>query len=356
MQDPNIADVPGIPGTSMYQKVNQDIGAKFILNVTGEDGDMQALATQGNILRFIEGPNEPDTGQLTYTPPRGRQVAGYEAGVKLQPVIWNYVKNVPGLANRPVLLFSLGNGPYGAQIGPVDAAYADHGNLHFYYGPTQPSNGLEQEIGYELDLVPNKPVVATETGDCDMTGDTSDGCVSQAVEAQYILTDQFDLWQAGITNIVSYELDDFQCDPNNTNVQYHYGLLNCDFTPKPAGIAYHNMTTILNDTTTPVTTMPVALPYTFSNNPPSTFNSQLFQKHNGTFVLVLWNDALLADLQTDADLTVVPIQVTLQLGREARRVEIFDPIIGTTATNTVNNVATLNVTVPPHPIFLFITP
>jgi exo-beta-1,3-glucanase (GH17 family) len=352
----------GTLGQSLFQKINQDVGAKFDFMITGEDpsghfGSFSDIVRHAGVMKFLEGPNEVDDGNwLIYVEPSGARITGIPAAETVQPYIYSTMKANPVTANIPVIQYSLGNLADFPTAGTVTAADADYGNAHIYFGTGNwPGSGNVKLVTNDgIGMTPGKPVVATEEGYPTMLNDPQQS-VSEAVQAKYILSLLLDTWKQGVHNIFLYELADYWPDPTGTaSREYHFGMYHNDWTPKAAATALHNFTSILKDTSTINASKPASLTYTLTGAPASV-TSQLFQKNDGTFLLAVWNDVRLSGPVSETNITVAPVPVTLTLGQTAGQVQTFDPLIGTTATATAQNITTMTLNVPDHPLILTIT-
>jgi hypothetical protein len=119
-------------------------------------------------------------------------------------------------------------------------------------------------------------------------------------------------------------------------------------TPKEAATAIHNLTTILSDPGASSSFTPGSLNYSVSNLP-ATGNQMLLEKSNGTFELVLWAEPTIWNPTTQQDVIAPTENVTVSLGK-AENVEIFDPLVGTTAIASYSNVRSVNVSLTDHPL------
>jgi hypothetical protein len=119
-----------------------------------------------------------------------------------------------------------------------------------------------------------------------------------------------------------------------------FGLMNQDGSPKPAGTALHNLTAVMAD---PGTARPRSLAYGVSGGSGND-NSLLMSKSNGAFLLALWNES-------DAAHTV-----TLTLGEAAKTIRLYDPLTGSSASQTAANTNSATVNIPDHPVIVEIVP
>ena len=96
---------------------------------------------------------------------------------------------------------------------------------------------------------------------------------------------------------------------------------------------------------------PVSLDYTLDGKSKD-IKSTLLQKSDGTFFLILWQDADSWNSETKKDITVAPLDVKLSLTNPATKVEIYDPLKSTSATKTLADVKDIQVQVPDSPIIV----
>lgn len=89
----------------------------------------------------------------------------------------------------------------------------------------------------------------------------------------------------------------------------HFGLFRNDQSPKPAAKALHFLSELLRDTGSGGTSS-----LTFSlKGLPVGGEYLLFEKSDGTFILVVWNNAPVYNPLTKSDIYTASVQVTLQL-------------------------------------------
>ncbi len=102
----------------------------------------------------------------------------------------------------------------------------------------------------------------------------------------------------------------------------HFGLFLADGTPKPSALAVHNLLSLLRDDGAASFT-PGQLGYTLSGMP-GTADDLLFQRSDGTFMLVLWDDANGWDPDSHQPVAHAAATILLKLEQTAVRVEVFD--------------------------------
>jgi hypothetical protein len=194
-------------------------------------GYVSQLAAEG-ILNFIEGGNEEDD---SYPASLGNTL---QITAQFQQQVYATGRAL-GL---PVINMSFGagwtptnnyQGDYGA-VGDL-SAYADYGNAHTYPTIGQSTDWAMQRLNGLAQLADSSdPVVTTEIGWNESQGFT------QADIAKLVVQAALDGMKDGDVKTYFYGLFD---DGSGL-----FGLMNQDGTPKPAGTALHNLTSLLADT------------------------------------------------------------------------------------------------------------
>ncbi len=331
------------------------------------DGARQ-LAEAGALIA-IEGPNEPNNWGITYQDKKGGRDLSWLPVAKLQRDLYNAVKSDPVLGNYPVWNLSEG----GAQMDnvglqfltiPDDAdtlmlagtKYADYANCHNYMthpgwpglhdnqtwiaaDPTSAckvdglygnygSTWRHHYSGYsEPDLL-TLPRVTTETGV------RIRGTVTEEVQALLYLSVYLDQFKRGWRYTSIYLLRDRIDERGNQT----FGFYRPDYTPRLAATYLHNLTTILADNSSVST--PGNLNYSIPNQP-VTVHDLLLQKSDGKFELVVWDERL-----SGSD------NVTVNLGATFASVTIYDPKMGISPIQSLNNVSSVALTLSNHPVII----
>ena len=343
----NVRDQISNTGTvPVFQQIHNATGVKFDFTVntgSGSDGIIKAIEGLGSgVVNYVEGTNEPDVSGGSASASAAQQVTTY-----------NDIKSTLGV---PVIQMSFGYvGNYGSTGN--QSAYADYGNAHTYFGTgnnpgwagwIQHMNALAQET------TPGKPVIITESGffTTNNGGDASN--ISEAAAAKYTLDMLLDAYQAGDAKTYLYELLDTNTgDGNNED---NFGLFHSDGSAKPAAVAVHNLTSLLSDGGGNAYSFGTgSLGYSLSGMP-SSGNSMLMQKSDGTYWLALWNDARVAGPNAGQVDTVANVGVTLNLDSAASSVNVFDPLTGTSSVQSASNTRSVTLGLPDHPILVEITP
>ena len=372
----------GVSGrAASYVTLHSHTGVLFDIFAgnSGNVGDLlstgQSLANAGGLLSF-EGPNEPNNFPVTYNGQTGGGATGTWLPVaQYQSAIYSQVKSDPTLMNYPVFGVSLDGAendnvglqfltiPSGAgALMPDGTQYADYANPHDYLIPfdtslladneawgasgplvTGPWDGLYREYGvtwkkhfagYSNDQLATLPRVTTETGW--PTGNGTDRTISEDQQGKLYLNTFLDFYKQGWTQTFIYQMRDNEGGPANT-----WGIFHADSTPKNAATDIHNLTTILADNTS---NAPGNLDYSIANEP-ATVHDMLMQKSDGTFYLAVWDERVVG---TGSD------NVTVNLGGAHSVVDVYDPTVGTSVQQQLNNVSSVTLSLSDHPLILAI--
>jgi hypothetical protein len=279
------------------------------------------------------------------------------------------VKNDPALQRYPVWSISEGGAetdnvglqfltiPQGADtLMPAGTKYADYANVHNYiYHPNAPGlednktwkaadptsackvDGLYGEYGLtwahhypgysEADLLV-LPRVTTETGT------TIGDAITEEIQALNLMSMYLDQFKRGWSYTAVYLLRDRVDEAGNQK----FGFYNPDYTPRKAAVYLHNLTTILSDRG--FLKKPGRLDYSIPGEP-ATMHDLLLQRSDGAFELVVWGERV----QGSND-------VSVNLGGTRASVNVYDPTIGTSPTQTLTNVRSVPLTLSDHPMIV----
>lgn len=202
-----------------------------------------------------------------------------------------------------------GEGQY-AAVGDISAA-ATYGNMHDYLAGRNPGTtgwggtnmfGTYATIRYNMAVAQQttktKPIFATETG----YGEVGSYAVPGAVKAKYTLRSFLEHFNAGVRRTYVYEFLDEGGDYFGT-----YGLVTWDLVPKPSYFAVKTLIGRLSDKGAYFS--PKSLTYGLTAS--SVVHHTLLQKRDGTFDLVLWQEAAGSNPDTAATYTVPQETATL---------------------------------------------
>ena len=368
----------GIPIQDLIELHNQT-GVRFSYGLLSGGTDItrlingaKQLAAIGALLAF-EGPNEPNNWGITYLGEAGGGSSNTWLPVaKLQRDLYSSVKSDPIVKDYPVWALTETGAekdnvglqfitiPQGAEtLMPDGTKFADFANAHNYiYHPgfsgvndnqvwiaADPTSACKVDglygnygltwskkyAGYsESDLI-KLPKVTTETGV--RVGDVS-GAITEEIQANNYLAVYLDQFKRGWSNTAIYLLRDRTDESGNQQ----FGFYKPDYTPRKSAIYLHNLTTILDDSISMPN--PGKLNY-FIQDQPVTTHDLLLQKSNGKFELVVWSERVKGSEN-----------VTVQLGRTFTTVKVFDPTVGISVIQILNNVSSVTLPMSDHPMII----
>lgn len=298
------------------------------------------------ILAF-EGPNEVDNNNGFWggIPAYGANTKAYMAAM------YGRVKTI---APSITVIGLTTTSSYGSSfIGDISGSM-DAGTLHPYPGGVLPTSALSGTIRNSSVLnAANKPWWVTETGyytSPNATVSVYQPGISEAAQGKYTPRIYLDYFNAGISHTSVYEIADEHVDMNNAEA--NYGLLHNDGSPKPGYTALKNLLGLLADPGGSYSAGSLAMSLSGTT---STIRQSLFQKRDGRFYLVLWNDVQTYDTQAKRDRTNATVPVTLTLGA-AHTMNVYQPYTQTAAMSSASNATSLTVNVPDHPVVIEINP
>jgi hypothetical protein len=191
-------------------------------------------------------------------------------------------------------------------------------NLHVYFGGRNPGSmgwgdpdpkgNAYGSLDFWIDQghlnAPDAPTVITETGYLTYPSTSTPYTIPESVQASYVPRTLLLAFKHGIRRTYMYELLDEVSSPA-------YGLLRADMTPRPGFTALKNLMSILGDSaTTPFT--PSKLQFELSGGD-SSLNHMLFQKQDGTYLLVMWLEQPSWDPAIAQPISVNAQNINLQL-------------------------------------------
>jgi hypothetical protein len=321
-----------------------------------------------NILAF-EGPNEVDNNNGNWG---GLQTYG-EWARTYQASMYAHAKRIaPSIS---VLGLTVTSAAGAHAVGDI-SAISDAATLHPYPDGDVPAAHLApMQRDFAAMNAAKKPWWVTETGyhtSPNATESLYQPGVSDIAQSKYVPRLYLDYFAAGVPYTSVYELIDEHDD--KTNAEANYGLMYYDGEPKPAYGALKNLLGLLSDRGAPFT--PASLDYTLAGAT-GTIRQSLFEKRDGRFYLVLWNDVpayrpkAVTGLEgrvrkywervagADKDVRDVfnsPVPVTLRLAKPARTITLYAPLHGAMPLSVTNAASTIVVPVPDNPVVVEITP
>jgi hypothetical protein len=307
----------------------------------------------GNVIEFLEGPNEPDLRNVKNWAPLTRTCIARDDRHQALPV--------------PYVAPAMGNGLNAPALGNI-SSLIDVGAIHRYFSGHNPGTkgflpggtcGRWEAMSWNVCVArinagPTAPLFITETGYTTAgTVDSSDGSgvIDAKTIGKYISRVLFMDSLAGIQRTYLYELHDDGKDASNP--QDGYGLFTYDGTPKPSFHAVRTIIGLLSDRGAAFTPAPLA----FGVAGAGTIRHELFQKRNGTYILAIWNEVSSWNPSTGNDIPVSPSQVVLTFAAAPSKVR-YEALndAGLPATVPVKTRgATVTIAVDDHAAFLSFT-
>jgi hypothetical protein len=256
------------------------------------------LAAAG-VLNFVEGANEEDA---PYAIKAGNSLA-------LAATFQQQVYQTGHSLGLPVINMSFGQGWTAAnnwhgnydKVGDL-SHFADFANAHTYPKSVvgEPRKSVARLNDNAKLAASSKPVIVTELG-WKSTPETE-----QSI-AVALINGLMDAVHEGAEKTYIYALFDDQSG--------HFGIMNSDGSPKPAGTALHTLMALLSD---PLSRSTEIRNISYKLDGASADDRSLaFQKSDGTYWIAIWND------------TGAQHSVTLKLAAPARELDVFDPFSGT---------------------------
>jgi hypothetical protein len=195
--------------------------------------------------------------------------------------------------------------------------------------------------GSTLSFVQSKTRILSEFGYQLGTPTAGGTIVDVPTQGKDILNGFMNAWNEGFSAICVYTLYPFG-DGNE--------IYNGPGSPKASATYIHNFTTVLKDTGAAAKTFTTG-PLNYAlNGLPSTAKSLLFEKSNGTFELVIWNNVTNWNKASGTPIAVNPTTVAVNFGGPHGTVNVYDPTSGTAAVATASNANAMNISLADYPI------
>jgi hypothetical protein len=315
-----------------YQRLNE-LGAMGIHSTlvlgdpeNGSEGLSELVSTVSSQLAgsvdALEGPNEFDSrGGSGWAP----KLAAY------QQQLYSEVKADPALSGLPVVGPSILHRSSQEELGDISGSL-DEGNIHPYPFGEPPESNIEAQLARAAVNSGGKPVVATESGyNTALNSHEEHPPVSEEAMATYMPRLFLSYFERGIARTFSYELVDEKPNPDLSEQEEHFGLLNNDFSEKPAFRALRNLIEILEDPGPAFT--PSALPYSTGGDT-TDLHQVLLQKRDGSYYLALWRGGSVWDVAQRTPIAAPAEPVELELPARTERVDRYLPNLSATPQNS----------------------
>jgi hypothetical protein len=273
------------------------------------------LDLAGGSVESIEGPNELDIS---------KKPAWIDVAHNYQQALFAAGRQVPATAGLNFVGPSMAFVKNAQRVGDI-SEYVTRGNLHTYAAGGMPDGLYAKQAAQAAAMYADKPLIVTETGYHNaMNNHGSQPPISEEAGAKYIPRLFFQSFNAGIEKTYLYEFFDEANDPDQTNQEFHFGLVRYDGTPKPAFVAMRNLISILRDGSGG-SAASGTLSFQVSGQTDNLAHT-LLRKRNGAYYLALWQEVPSYDTKTQQDLSPEAENVTLSFPTNLRGITLYDPI------------------------------
>lgn len=337
-------DATSDPYGQMHLSEAADAGLKFLFIASG-DQDPAEVVTQlhdfvvkhpGSITS-VDGPNEINNWPITYQGQSG------EAGaLAYQRQLFTLMNADPLLRDIPISGFT------GSS---VTDPWGDTNSIHPYPKEgDQPLDAIQRDLTDVLANNPDKPFYIAEVGyHTAKPGAEGWEGVDEATQAKLTLNIYMDGAKLGSDGTYVYQLLDAY---DWSSQEGHFGLFNLDGTPKMAAVAIHNLTSILADQGTTAASFAVTDLAFSVEGLPSTGSIYETAKSDGSHQLIVWAEPDIWDQGADRPITVAGSHTTITFGGLHETVQVFDPLRGADAIETLHDVSSIDLGVTDHPLIV----
>ncbi len=232
---------------------------------------------------------------------------------------------------------------------------------------TSPDNTTAGNIGFieatrAKRILADQPMIFTEWGYPTITNDNNNWGVDEATAAKYVLRSFLEHFNAGIVYSCTYEL--MNGEPGvSTDPEHNFGLADFNGNLKQSGVALKRLIALLEDNgNTEILTNP--LNYTLSDggglgfsddkNPTTNeVHQTLVQKIDGTYYLVLWQEAISTNSSGEG-IAVPSVNITINFDHTISSLKAYLPATTDNASPVSTNVntASFTISVPDHPVVI----
>lgn len=331
----------------------------FLVAAGGEQSETSLKATLSLIetvaravprsVSAVEGTNEINNAPVTWNGSgRATNQAKLDAAVAMQKALYAMVHASSVLTGVPVAMFT------GADAGGIPAqpdpgstpGLADLTTQHPYPNKGEPP-------AYWVDprqALPGAsgPIIYTETG-YSTNGGTS-GAVDADVQARYGLDLLCDTAQFGIVRTSLYQLLDAY-PAGSPQGNDGFGLFDQSGAPKPLATAIHNLTTILADTDSSISSASVPLPFGVQGMPASGKTLAL-RRSDGATDLIVWAEPTIWDSSSGKRVEAPTAVITLSFDQPRQTLAVFDPLVAATPIENFRNERSVQLHLVDHPLIV----
>ena len=347
-------------------RVNAMVDPRYAVKTMTVRSLLALISAGGGAVESVEGPNELDVSGMGDWPSADRDY---------QRSIWEARRSMGRTRSDlsligPAMAFAAN----GEKLGDM-SGYADFGNLHPYPGGLAPSvifprPGTRQDFlsmsrAQAAVMYGSLPIYVTESGWHNCFGDQKEiPATSLEATARYVPRLFLENFNHGIRRTYLYELIAWRADPEGTNHEYHWGLLEYDGTEKPAFRALKNLIALVSGPPTvqvdaPTQTSDAAANFRYrleDSGSLSQVHHTALRATDGSLVLLLWQEVPSYNIPEQRDIEVPTRTVRIRLDRAAPSSRLFDISSGIQPIGQWSAVSTLEIQVPDHVVVLRVSP
>jgi hypothetical protein len=345
---------------SLGIRVDAMVDPRYAVKTMTPKAFLTLVSSGGGAVESVEGPNELDVSGLANWPSVDRDY---------QRSIWE-ARSSLGRTRSDVSLIgpAMAFAANGEKLGDI-SAYADFGNLHPYTGGLAPSvifprpgtqpDFLSKSLTQAAAMYGSLPIYVTESGWHNCFGDQKEiPATSLEAASRYVPRLFLENFNHGVRRTYLYELIAWRADPEGTNHESHWGLLEYDGTEKPAFRALQNLIALVNgppaeraEAATQTSAQGGEFRYRLEASIPTVHNLAL-RAPDGSLVLLLWQETSSFNIPKQHDIDVPTRTVNVRLNRAAVSAHLFDVSSGTRPIREWNTITTLEFQVPDHVVIL----
>ena len=298
-------------------RVNAMVDPRYAVKTMTARSLLALVSAGGGAVESVEGPNELDVSGIADWPAVDRAY---------QRSLWEARQSL-GLSRGDVSLIgpAMAFAADGEKLGDI-SAYADFGNLHPYPGGLAPSvifprpgtqqDFLSKSLAQAAVMYDSLPIYVTESGWHNCFGDQREiPATSLEAAARYVPRLFLENFNHGIRRTYLYELIAWRPDPEGTNHEDHWGLLEYDGTEKPAFRALKNLISLISVSAAvqmeAPTQTPAAANFRYrleASGSLSLVHHTALRAADGSLVLLLWQEVSSFNIAKQHDIDV-PIQM-----------------------------------------------
>jgi hypothetical protein len=352
----------GVVPLESYVRLGRDDGVRFNLiarsdkhpDVSVTFAEQLMKQAPGSVVS-IEGFNEVNHAPITFQGARGESAAR-----AAQAALYAKAKSTAELSRLPILYFT-GGTAVSDLSGMADAA-----TIHAYNNnASQPGSWFTRAMRQYSGSAAQLPRMNTEFGNFTLpvgwpegkaywAGHTDLG-VDETTQAKVVLNGFFESVAQGFGRSYVYELLDQKPDPQMKEPQFHFGLFNNAHQPKASAKALHNLTSFLSQTASAGSSGTVTGKIEEASDKIGWIG---IRRRDGSLILAVWNRSALwrwdQNLSRPVASAMMPAVVRASSNSATLQASVLDPLTGTHSPLTPAADGSFAISVPNHPLLVWV--